>query len=84
MNTVSLACLTYTQMRAGIQTHANTMFYFKIISDSCQLTLDPNTANRYLRLSEGNRKVTRSENAESYLHHPDRFNLYCQLLCKEA
>uniref|UniRef100_A0A4W5Q7P9 FinTRIM family, member 11 n=1 Tax=Hucho hucho TaxID=62062 RepID=A0A4W5Q7P9_9TELE len=51
---------------------------------SCQLTLDPNTANRYLRLSEGNRKVTRSENAESYLHHPDRFNFYCQLLCKEA
>lgn len=81
---VSLACLTHTQMRAGIQTHANTMFYFKMISDSCQLTLDPNTANRYLRLSEGNRKVTRSENAESYVHHPDRFNFYCQLLCKEA
>ncbi|KAI1888811.1 hypothetical protein AGOR_G00172590 [Albula goreensis] len=26
---------------------------------SCQLTLDPNTAHRFLRLSEGNREVTR-------------------------
>ena len=27
-------------------------------SDACELTLDPNTANRRLSLSEDNRKVT--------------------------
>ncbi|KAI1898022.1 hypothetical protein AGOR_G00089470, partial [Albula goreensis] len=29
----------------------------------CQLTLDPNTVNRFLSLSEGNRKVTRTSKA---------------------
>uniref|UniRef100_A0A668SHA5 Tripartite motif-containing protein 16-like n=1 Tax=Oreochromis aureus TaxID=47969 RepID=A0A668SHA5_OREAU len=40
---------------------------------SREITLDPNTANRYLLLSEGNRKVTRMKQQQSYSDHPDRF-----------
>ncbi|MEQ2258892.1 hypothetical protein XENORESO_003940, partial [Xenotaenia resolanae] len=47
---------------------------------SCSLTVDPNTVNRYLQLSEDHRKVTRVEEEQPYPDHPDRFDLY-QLLC---
>ncbi|XP_044219187.1 NLR family CARD domain-containing protein 3-like [Thunnus albacares] len=47
----------------------------------CQLTLDPNTANRRLKLSDNNRKVTRVKEKQSYPDHPDRFDV-CQLLCR--
>ncbi|XP_072567674.1 tripartite motif-containing protein 16-like isoform X1 [Paramormyrops kingsleyae] len=50
---------------------------------SCQLTLDPNTAHRYLSLSEGNRKVTRGEE-EPYPDHPERFDCRPQVLCRES
>ncbi|XP_045068691.1 tripartite motif-containing protein 16-like [Coregonus clupeaformis] len=51
---------------------------------SCQLTLDPNTAHRLLSLSEGNRKVTRTDQEQPYPDHPDRFTNYCQVLCREG
>ncbi|XP_058872563.1 tripartite motif-containing protein 16-like [Acipenser ruthenus] len=51
---------------------------------SCQLTLDPNTANRELCLSEGNRKVTRGEENQRYPAHPERFDSWPQVLCKEG
>uniref|UniRef100_A0A674B740 B box-type domain-containing protein n=1 Tax=Salmo trutta TaxID=8032 RepID=A0A674B740_SALTR len=51
---------------------------------SCQLTLDPNTAHKYLCLSEGNRKVTWSNKVQSYPDHPDRCTLYPQVLCREG
>ncbi|KAJ8278167.1 hypothetical protein GJAV_G00084630 [Gymnothorax javanicus] len=51
---------------------------------SCQLTLDPNTAHKDLRLSEGNRKVTRVEEKQSYPDHPERFNYWRQVLCREG
>ncbi|XP_038839626.1 tripartite motif-containing protein 16-like, partial [Salvelinus namaycush] len=51
---------------------------------SCQLTLDPNTAHKELRLSEGNRKVTWSDNDQLYPDHPDRFTTYAQVLCREG
>ncbi|XP_058872296.1 E3 ubiquitin/ISG15 ligase TRIM25-like isoform X2 [Acipenser ruthenus] len=51
---------------------------------SCQLTLDPNTANRELCLSEGNRKVTRGGKTQRYPHHPERFDSYLQVLCREG
>ncbi|KAI4891973.1 hypothetical protein NFI96_009140, partial [Prochilodus magdalenae] len=41
--------------------------------DYCPLTLDPNTAQRYLRLSEKNRVVTWS-NDQRYSDHPERFD----------
>ncbi|XP_029611875.1 tripartite motif-containing protein 16-like isoform X1 [Salmo trutta] len=52
---------------------------------SCQLTLDPNTAQKSLSLSEGNRKVT-AVNAVNNLHpdHPDRFTDWWQVLCREG
>ncbi|XP_072513928.1 NACHT, LRR and PYD domains-containing protein 3-like isoform X3 [Salminus brasiliensis] len=40
----------------------------------CDLTLDPNTAHRYLSLSEGNRKVVCGEKQQSYPDHPERFD----------
>ncbi|XP_072567659.1 tripartite motif-containing protein 16-like isoform X1 [Paramormyrops kingsleyae] len=51
---------------------------------SCQLTLDPNTANSRLSLSEGNRKVTRGEEKQPYPDHPERFDFWSQVLGRES
>ncbi|XP_044201147.1 NLR family CARD domain-containing protein 3-like [Thunnus albacares] len=48
----------------------------------CELTLDPNTANRELKLSDNNRKVTYVWEEQSYPDHPDRFDFCSQLLCR--
>uniref|UniRef100_A0A8C7JMD5 Tripartite motif-containing protein 16 n=1 Tax=Oncorhynchus kisutch TaxID=8019 RepID=A0A8C7JMD5_ONCKI len=50
----------------------------------CLLTLDPNTANQLLCLSEGNRKVTRSHKIQTYPNHEHRFSHWKQVLCKEG
>ncbi|XP_077950434.1 protein NLRC3-like isoform X2 [Gasterosteus aculeatus] len=49
---------------------------------SCELTIDTNTVNKQLKLSDKNRKVTRVEEDQSYPDHPDRFVSYHQLLCR--
>ncbi|XP_072566785.1 tripartite motif-containing protein 16-like [Paramormyrops kingsleyae] len=51
---------------------------------SCQLTLDPNTANRNLRLSEGNRVVTWKREIQSHPDHQERFDSWTQVLCTES
>uniref|UniRef100_A0A673M5K9 B30.2/SPRY domain-containing protein n=1 Tax=Sinocyclocheilus rhinocerous TaxID=307959 RepID=A0A673M5K9_9TELE len=51
---------------------------------ACDLTLDPNTANTQLILSEENRKVTCLDKKKPYPDHPDRFNVYPQVLCRES
>uniref|UniRef100_A0A8C5ARM0 NACHT, LRR and PYD domains-containing protein 12-like n=1 Tax=Gadus morhua TaxID=8049 RepID=A0A8C5ARM0_GADMO len=51
---------------------------------ACDLTLDPNTANRLLSLSEDNRKVTLVGEDQSVPDHPDRFDPYPQVLGREA
>ncbi|XP_059211804.1 NLR family CARD domain-containing protein 3-like [Centropristis striata] len=50
----------------------------------CQLTLDTNTVNRELELSENNRKVTCVEEDQSYPDHPERFDYWLQLLCRDG
>nr|XP_040023718.1 NLR family CARD domain-containing protein 3-like [Gasterosteus aculeatus aculeatus] len=49
---------------------------------SCELTIDTNTVNTQLKLSDNNRKVTRVEEDQSYPDHPDRFDCRPQLLCR--
>ncbi|XP_053537656.1 stonustoxin subunit beta-like [Ictalurus punctatus] len=51
---------------------------------SCQFTLDPDTVNKHLCLSERNTVVTCSETPQSYSVHPDRFDYYLQVLCTES
>ncbi|XP_076736747.1 tripartite motif-containing protein 16-like [Maylandia zebra] len=51
---------------------------------SREITLDPNTANRRLLLSERNRKVTFMNQQQSYSDHPDRFTDYSQVLSRES
>ncbi|XP_070846905.1 stonustoxin subunit beta-like [Chaetodon trifascialis] len=47
------------------------------------LNLDPNTANYYLILSDGNKKATYGS-WQSYPDHPERFDHQPQVLCKEG
>uniref|UniRef100_A0A674CW58 Tripartite motif-containing protein 16-like n=1 Tax=Salmo trutta TaxID=8032 RepID=A0A674CW58_SALTR len=52
---------------------------------SCQLTLDPSTAHKFLSLSEGNRKVTVVKNVKDpNPDQPDRFTDWWQVLCREG
>ncbi|XP_064190293.1 tripartite motif-containing protein 16-like isoform X1 [Anguilla rostrata] len=53
-------------------------------ADSCQLTLDPNTARTNLRLSEGNSEVTCVAEIQPYPDHPERFDYWLQVLCREG
>ncbi|XP_063325232.1 protein NLRC3-like [Pelmatolapia mariae] len=50
---------------------------------SCQLTIDTNTVNTNLQLSDNNRKVTHVKEVQSYPDHPDRFDVN-QLLCRDG
>ncbi|CAI5657583.1 unnamed protein product [Oreochromis niloticus] len=50
---------------------------------SCQLTIDTNTVNTKLQLSDNNRKVTHVKEVQSYPDHPDRFDVH-QLLCRNG
>ncbi|XP_047674390.1 tripartite motif-containing protein 16-like [Tachysurus fulvidraco] len=52
--------------------------------DFCYLTLDPNTSHYNLILSENNRAVTCSKREQQYSDHPERFDSWQQVLCKES
>ncbi|XP_048012907.1 tripartite motif-containing protein 16-like [Megalobrama amblycephala] len=51
---------------------------------SHQLNLDLNTVNENLRLSERNRVITFTNTEQSYPDHPDRFDVFYQVLCRES
>ncbi|ROL46033.1 E3 ubiquitin/ISG15 ligase TRIM25 [Anabarilius grahami] len=48
------------------------------------LTLDPNSVNNRLRLSEGNTVITYSDKHQHYPDHPDRFDYWGQALCRQS
>ncbi|XP_041960885.1 NACHT, LRR and PYD domains-containing protein 3-like isoform X6 [Alosa sapidissima] len=60
------------RLRPGVQKYA------------CDLTLAPKTAGRELSVSGGNRKVTRMREDQSYPDHPERFDWWGQVLCREG
>ncbi|XP_051983963.1 E3 ubiquitin-protein ligase TRIM16-like [Xyrauchen texanus] len=49
-----------------------------------RFTLDSNTVNEILRLSEGNRVVTDTGTVQQYPDHPHRFDDFSQVLCRES
>ncbi|XP_073720062.1 E3 ubiquitin/ISG15 ligase TRIM25-like [Misgurnus anguillicaudatus] len=52
--------------------------YFK------QFTLDSNTVNKYIQLSDGNKTAARTNTVHQYPDHPDRFDYWRQVLCRES
>ncbi|XP_051535198.1 tripartite motif-containing protein 16-like [Myxocyprinus asiaticus] len=50
----------------------------------CELHLDPNTAHKNLKLSEGNRKASYTCEARECPDHPNRFDTLHNTLCREA
>ncbi|XP_030578697.1 NLR family CARD domain-containing protein 3-like [Archocentrus centrarchus] len=49
----------------------------------CELSLDPNTVHRKLKLSDNKKKVMHVEEDQLYADHPDRFDHWPQLMCTE-
>ncbi|KAF7662080.1 hypothetical protein LDENG_00246770 [Lucifuga dentata] len=58
------------------KTRAEFLQYYNDIS------LDPNTANPYLCLSDGRKAVTTRSDPQPYPDHPDRFTSWAQVLCR--
>ncbi|KAM8874279.1 uncharacterized protein AB9W97_015696 [Spinachia spinachia] len=58
--------------------------FWAVKNFACYLTLDPNTANSELRLTDRNRKATRVWSDHRRCEHPDRFELCPQVLCREG
>ncbi|XP_041644476.1 tripartite motif-containing protein 16-like protein [Cheilinus undulatus] len=56
----------------------------EFIRYSCDITLDPNTANSYLLLSDGNRKARWTRRQQFYHSHPNRFSGEYQVLSRES
>ncbi|XP_030261194.1 protein NLRC3-like [Sparus aurata] len=48
----------------------------------CELTVDTNTVNKDLKLSDNNKKVTYVREKQPYPNHPERFDFRSQLLCR--
>ncbi|XP_044075256.1 E3 ubiquitin/ISG15 ligase TRIM25-like [Siniperca chuatsi] len=51
---------------------------------ACKITLDLNTANTHLSISQGNRKVAFMREEQKYSLHPERFAYSWQVLSRES
>ncbi|XP_059180127.1 NLR family CARD domain-containing protein 3-like isoform X2 [Centropristis striata] len=50
----------------------------------CELTVDTNTVSRRIRLSDNNRTLMHVMEDQPYPDHPDRFDYWPQLLCRDG
>lgn len=57
--------------------------FFITFPDSFQLSLDPNTANNFLELSNDNTHMKCGNNSNEYPDHPERFTDWQQVLCEQ-
>ncbi|XP_075999242.1 NACHT, LRR and PYD domains-containing protein 3-like [Genypterus blacodes] len=71
LKTLSVDHCGEQRLKSGLQKYA------------CDLTLDPNTAHRKLKLLQ-ERQATRGRKESPYVFHLDRFDSCEQLLCREA
>ncbi|XP_025761053.1 neoverrucotoxin subunit alpha-like [Oreochromis niloticus] len=55
-----------------------------LVRGHVRLTIDTNTVNTKLQLSDNNRKVTDVWDIQSYPYHLDRFDVCEQLLCRNG
>ncbi len=60
------------------------LFFVHFSSDFCQLHLDPNTAHKHLKLSEENSKASCSDRVQKYPDHPERFDMFPYIMCREG
>ncbi|KAM8823104.1 stonustoxin subunit alpha-like isoform 1-T2 [Spinachia spinachia] len=51
---------------------------------ACDLTVDPNTVQNHLILSDGNKKMRFESNRQQYPDNPERFNAQIQAFCQEG
>ncbi|XP_059214023.1 E3 ubiquitin/ISG15 ligase TRIM25-like [Centropristis striata] len=65
-----------------LQSHAEPKTRAELLQYSCQVTLDPNTANTQLLLTEEDRKATVMGKKQSYCNHQDRFTDMFQVLSR--
>uniref|UniRef100_UPI00398EBE70 tripartite motif-containing protein 16-like protein n=1 Tax=Pristiophorus japonicus TaxID=55135 RepID=UPI00398EBE70 len=66
-------------------THKQPKTRSEFLKYAATLVFDPNTAHRYLRLVNGDRKVSNScPWLQPYPDHPDRFEHWRQVLCAES
>ncbi|KAK9528485.1 hypothetical protein VZT92_012639 [Zoarces viviparus] len=79
---VSLAVTEVDVLLSNSQAEPKTRAEF--LRYSSEITLDPNTANTRLLLSEGKRKATVMRKHQPYSSHPDRFTRWSQVLSRES
>uniref|UniRef100_A0A3B5AWH2 B30.2/SPRY domain-containing protein n=1 Tax=Stegastes partitus TaxID=144197 RepID=A0A3B5AWH2_9TELE len=51
---------------------------------ACKITLDPKSAHRNLELSDNNKRVETVDEQQPYPDHRERFDTFCQLLCRNG
>lgn len=51
---------------------------------ACELTLDLNTTHKNLKLFNNNRRMEVLKQQQPYPDHPERFDMFCQVLCKNG
>ncbi|XP_051766922.1 finTRIM family, member 54 [Ctenopharyngodon idella] len=56
----------------------------EILQYSQELSMDSNTMNEVLLLSGGNRVATNTGRVQRYPNHPERFDCWPQVLCRES